>query len=102
MDFIALALEGKKVGFDGVIKMIDGLISTLSAEQTEDNKKKVYCGEELDKSEDKKKGLERTIADTESAIEKAKEDVASLEDSIKSLAAGIKSMDKSVAEATAQ
>merc|ERR1712099_219470 len=31
--FIALALEGKKVGFDKVIKMIDDMISTLKIEQ---------------------------------------------------------------------
>jgi len=102
LDFIAMALRGKKVGFDGVITMIDELARTLSAEQDADNKKKVYCAAEFDKSDDKKKGLERTVADTESAIGKAKEDVASLAEAIEKLDAGVKALDKSVAEATTQ
>merc|ERR1719171_3011691 len=67
LDFIALALRGKKVGFEGVIKMIDELAATLKAEQAADNKKKAYCGEEFDKSDDKKKSLERSISDASSA-----------------------------------
>jgi hypothetical protein len=102
LDFIALALRGKKVGFDGVIKMIDELAGTLRAEQAADDKKKVYCGEEFDKSEDKKKSLERSISDTKSAIGKANEDIASLAEAIEKLTAGIKELDKSVAEATTQ
>jgi len=90
LDFIALALRGKKAGFDGVITMIDGLVGTLNDEQTADDKKKVYCGEEIGKADEKKKGLERTISDTKSAIGKAEEDVASLAESLKQLTAGIK------------
>jgi len=101
-DFISLALRGKKVGFDGVITMISELVKTLHAEQAEDNKKKLYCAEEFDKSDDKKKSLSRRISDTESAIGKAKEDIAALTESLEKLSAGIKELDKSVAEATAQ
>jgi len=102
LDFIALALRGKKVGFEKVIAMVDELSSTLAAEQDADNKKKAYCAEEFDKSDDKKKGLTRSIKDTESAIGKAKEDIASLTESLGHLAAGIKSLDASVAQATSQ
>jgi len=102
LDFIALALRGKKGGFDGVIKMIGELMNTLKAEQGADDKKKVYCAEEFDKSDDKKKSLERRISDTKSAIGKAKEDVASLGEALEKLTAGIKALDASVAEATAQ
>merc|ERR1719223_2162102 len=35
--FIALALEGKKVGFEKVIKMIDDMIVTLKIEQADDD-----------------------------------------------------------------
>jgi tetratricopeptide (TPR) repeat protein len=55
--FIALALEGKKVGFDKVIKMIDDMIITLKIEQEDDQAKKEYCAKELDASDDKKKGF---------------------------------------------
>lgn len=42
--FIALALEGKKVGFDKVVKMIDDMISTLKIEQADDDsKKRILC-----------------------------------------------------------
>jgi septal ring factor EnvC (AmiA/AmiB activator) len=102
LDFIALALRGKKVGFEGVIKMVDALVGTLNEEQAEDDKKKVYCSAEIDKADDKKTGLKRTISDTESAIAKADEDVAALAEAIQKLTAGIKDLDKSVAEATKQ
>jgi len=100
LDFISLALRGKKVGFDGVIKMVGELANTLKAEQAEDDKKKVYCAAEFDKSDDKKKELQRTISDSKSAIGKAKEDVASLAEALGKLAAGIKALDASVGEAT--
>jgi len=102
LDFIALALCGKKVGFEGVIKMIGELMNTLKAEQGADDKKKAYCAEEFGKSDDKKKSLERRISDTKSAIGKAKEDVASLGEALVKLMAGIKALDASVAEATTQ
>jgi hypothetical protein len=39
LDFIALALHGKKVGFDKVIAMIDELTEVLKKEQVDDNNK---------------------------------------------------------------
>merc|ERR1719446_1198533 len=101
-NFIALALRGQKVGFAGVIKMVDDLVATLKAEQIADDKKKAYCEDEFDKNEDKVKSLKRTISDTESAISKANEDIATSKDGIAKLIAGIKALDKQVAEATAQ
>jgi outer membrane murein-binding lipoprotein Lpp len=56
-DFIALALEGKKVNFDKVIKMIDQMVATLKVEQNDDNDKKEYCNKQFDFSEDKKKRI---------------------------------------------
>merc|ERR1719482_1663056 len=43
LDFIALAIQGKKIGFDKVIKMIDEMVSTLKTEQLDDDNKKDYC-----------------------------------------------------------
>jgi chromosome segregation ATPase len=102
VDFIALALRGKKIGFEGVIKMIDEMVATLHQEQKDDDNKKTYCGAELDSSDDKKKGLERSISDLDSAIAKTTEAIAALTESIAALEAGIKALDKSVAEATEQ
>merc|ERR1719468_1381389 len=40
LELLALALEGKKVGFDKVIKMIDDMVATLKIEQSDDDAKK--------------------------------------------------------------
>merc|ERR1712045_381825 len=100
--FIALALEGKKIGFDKIIKMIDDVITTLKIEQADDDAKKEYCAKELDAADDKKKSLEHDVADLETAIENAKEAIAKLAEEIDALKAGIKELDKMVTEATEQ
>merc|ERR1719478_623707 len=102
LDFIALAIQGKKIGFEKVIKMIDDMVVTLKTEQNDDNHKKEYCAKQFDLSDDKKKGLERSVSDLETAIEDAKEGIAAAESDIKALQASIKALDKSVAEATEQ
>jgi len=100
--FIALALEGKKVGFDKVLKMIDDMISTLKVEQADDDAKKEYCAKELDAADDKKKNLERDFSDQETGISNANEDIAKLAEEIDVLKASIKKLDKNVMEATEQ
>merc|ERR1712079_919844 len=102
LELLALALEGKKIGFDKVIKMIDDMVATLKIEQADDDAKKEYCAEELDLADDKKKGLEHDIADLETAIEGAKDAIAKLAEEIAALTAGIKELDKMVMEATEQ
>jgi len=78
------------------------MVVTLAAEQQTDNDKKEYCETQFDLADDKKKSLERSVSNLETAIEKAKEAVAALADEIKALGAGIAALDKSVAEATEQ
>merc|ERR1719345_733537 len=78
------------------------MTATLQKEQKEDNEKKEYCAAEFDKSDDKKKALEQSVADSETAIEEAEGAIAQLKDEIKALEDGIKALDKSVAEATEQ
>jgi chromosome segregation ATPase len=102
LDFIALAIKGKKIGFDGVIKMIDEMVVTLKKEQTDDDNKKEYCRTEFDTADDKKKSLEHSLSDLETSIEDTKEGIASAEDAIEGLKASIKALDKAVAEATEQ
>merc|ERR1719412_2503624 len=74
VELIALALKGKKIGFEKVIAMVDEMVVTLKAEQAEDDEKKEYCAKEMDLADDKKRGLERTVSDLETAIENAQED----------------------------
>merc|ERR1719191_2427646 len=101
LDFIALALRERNQGpFDKVIGMIDEMVAILGEEQTADDDKKAYCEAELDKTEDEKKALERKVDDLGSALEDTKGMIATLTEEIAALVAGIKNLDKSVAEAT--
>jgi len=100
LDFIELAMRGGKIGFDKIIKMIDELVVDLKKEQGVDDEKKSYCLAELDKAEDKKKGLDWDISDLEKAIADETETIATLKSEIEALVDGIKALDKSVAEAT--
>jgi septal ring factor EnvC (AmiA/AmiB activator) len=102
LDFIALAIRGKKVGFDKVIKLIDDMVATLKQEQLDDDHKEEYCKVQFDLSDDKKKGLEKTISDLETSITEAKESIQTLVEEIDALEDGIKALDKAVAEATEQ
>jgi len=82
--------------------MIDEMVATLKTEQQDDDHKKEYCAKQFDLSDDKKKGLERSVSDLETVIEDAKEGISTTEAEIKSLQDTIKALDKSVAEATEQ
>jgi septal ring factor EnvC (AmiA/AmiB activator) len=100
LGLIQLALMGKKVSFDKIVKMIDDLTVVLKEEQKEDEKQKEWCEAEFEKSEDKDGELTRKITGLASSIEEMKEGVATLTDDIKALTDGIAALDKSVAEAT--
>merc|ERR1719182_168844 len=102
LEFIMLAIQGKKVGFDKVIKMCDDMVALLEEEQLDDDHKKEYCEKQFDFADDKKKGLERTISQLESSIASAKESIATLTDDIAALTEGITALDKQVADATEQ
>merc|ERR1719265_151521 len=95
-------LQGKTAGFEKVIKLIDELVVTLKKEQVDDDNKKEYCTIELDLADDKKKGLERDIADNEKAIAEVQEGLDTVVAEIKALEDGITALDKQVAEATEQ
>jgi len=102
LDLISMALAGKKVSFDKVVKMIDEMVTLLKKEQVEDNHKKEYCTIQFDSLDDKKKGLERSISDLGAAISDAEGAIATLTTEIKALETGIVALDKAVAEATEQ
>merc|ERR1719400_1940384 len=101
MDTLVLALTGKKASskgtFDKVVKMIDEMVDVLAKEQQDDDHKKEYCEKQFDMTDDKKKSLERTVSDEDSAIAAAKEGIAKMAEEMAALEAGIKDLDKSVA-----
>jgi chromosome segregation ATPase len=102
LDFISLALRGKKIGFEKVIGMIDDLVAELKQEQLDDDNKKEYCDAQFDLSDDKKKSLEKTVADLETSIAEAKENIGTTKEEIDALEDAVRALDKSVAEATEQ
>jgi chromosome segregation ATPase len=102
LNFITMALHGKKMGMDKVVTMIDEMVVTLKKEQEDDDKKKVYCAAEFDSSDDKKKALERSVSDAQAAIDDAEESLATLTSEIQALQKAIRALDKSVADATEQ
>ena len=65
LDFIALALSGKKMGFGKIIKIIDDIIANLKEEQADDDGNMEFCTAQLDAADDKNKSLERTVFDLE-------------------------------------
>jgi len=99
-DLVMLAIQGKKIGFEKVIKLIDEMMANLKKEQAGDDEKKDYCEAQLDKSEDEKKELERAIEVSETAIEELKGAIAAWTTEIADLKMTIAALDKSVAEAT--
>jgi len=100
LNLISLALKGKKVSFDKVLKMIDDMVALLKKEQQDDNDKKEYCEGLIDKTEDTLKELELAVSDLAKAIADYKERIATLGEEISALTDGIKALDKQVAEAT--
>ena len=102
VNFITMALHGKKIGFDKIIKLIDELVASLKKEQQDDENKKEYCEAQFDMTEDKIKGLQRSIEDTKTVIENSKEGIATSITEAKALQEGIVALDKAVGEATEQ
>merc|ERR1719428_1859200 len=100
INLISLALKGKKVSFEKVLKMIDDMVALLNKEQVDDDSKKEYCEKLIDKTEDDLKALELTVSDLGKAIADYKESIAILTEEIEGLEDGIKALDKQVAEAT--
>jgi septal ring factor EnvC (AmiA/AmiB activator) len=100
LDLIELALQGKQMGFEKVISMIDEMVVNLHKEQEGDDSLKAYCEKEFDESDDKKKELELSVSDSETAIEEMEGAINTFAEEIEALKDAIKALDKSVAEAT--
>jgi len=98
IDLIGLALRGKKVSFEKVIKMVDDMVVLLGKEQVDDDDKKEMCEMQIDKAEDDMKMLDTSISDSEKAIADSKESIDTLTDEIATLTAGLVQLDKDVAE----
>jgi len=97
-----LMLKSRGAGFETVVKMIDGMVSTNAKEQADDDQKKDFCIAEIAKTEDHETALKGTISDLSADIEEKEDAVATLKSEIAALQQGINDLDKSVVEATEQ
>merc|ERR1719382_168751 len=79
--------------------MIDKMVALLDKEQTVDDEKKAFCVKQLDQAEDKGKELTRDEKGLDSKIDEEKSAIDQLLDDIDNLVAGIKDLDKEVADA---
>merc|ERR1719473_2044249 len=82
--------------------MIDGMITALATEQTDDDNKKDFCNAEIHKTEQEEKGIQGEVSDISADIEEKEDRLESVKAEIASLQAGVAELDKSVAQATEQ
>merc|ERR1719181_896925 len=80
--------------------MIDEMVANLHKEQKGDDSLKDYCDKSFDEAEDKKKELDLSISDSETAMDEMSGAIKALTEEIEALEDGVKALDKSVAEAT--
>merc|ERR1719248_260639 len=78
------------------------MVVLLTQEGKDDEKKKAYCESELDKADDTKKVLTKSVADVGKAIDEQEDVLGGLDEEVAALKAGIEALDKSVAQATQQ
>jgi len=100
--FLALALQGGKVDFSKVIKMIDDMVALLGQEQSDDDFKLEYCRMQIDNTEDKAKDLKKNIDELEVTVEDKTEAIATYTEELKTMQAEIEELDRLVLEATVQ
>merc|ERR1719159_1716899 len=75
--------------------MIDDMVVLLGKDQSDDDKSKTFCEDELEKTTEKKAQVEAQISEATDAVSELADEIATLEQDIKDL-------DKAVAQATEQ
>eukprot|EP00435_Cladocopium_sp_Y103_P009924 s1745_g2.t1 len=99
LNFLALALSGKKADFTKILEKIDGLVGLLKQEAEDDKSKKEYCNKEFHGVEEKTKSLESKIKTLTASVVEKKDAIGKLSEDIVALQSGVKSLDDSVATA---
>ena len=100
LNFLALALTGKKVDFSGVFKKIDEMIALMKKEQSDDDSKKDYCNAEFESSADKIKATNKKIKELSGDVTAKKQAMEKIDEEVAALQAGVKELDAAITEAT--
>merc|ERR1719473_914714 len=99
---ILAALKSGTGGFEKVTAMVDGMVGVLEGEQVKDDDQDKWCLAELEKAKEEAKATEVDIADLGTAVEQARDAIATIDSEMEALKEGLAELDKSVAEATEQ
>jgi len=102
LNFITLALKGKKEGFDKIIKLIDDLFVTLGKEQEDDDKHRDWCNVEFSNADVQKVDLQHRIEGLGTRETESGEAIKAVVADIDELHAGLTALDRSVEDATGQ
>merc|ERR1719440_58681 len=89
-------------GFEKVTAMVDGMVGVLEGEQVQDDTQDKWCLAELEKAKEEAKATEVAIGDLGTAVEEARDAIATVDSEMEALKEGLKELDSSVAEATDQ
>eukprot|EP00933_Yihiella_yeosuensis_P078478 TRINITY_DN899_c0_g1_i6.p1 TRINITY_DN899_c0_g1~~TRINITY_DN899_c0_g1_i6.p1 ORF type:complete len:696 (-),score=259.76 TRINITY_DN899_c0_g1_i6:89-2176(-) len=100
LNFISLALQGKKVNFDAIFKKIDEMVDLMKKEQADDDSKKDYCEKEFSTAEKNVNEIGKKIKQLGNDVEQGKTGISKIDEEVATLRAGIKELDASVAEAS--
>merc|ERR1719389_752041 len=99
---LKMSSKGKSRGLESVIKMIDDMVVLLGKDQSDGDKSKTFCEDELEKTTDEQTAATAKKASVEAAISEATDAVEALTEEIATLEQDIKDLDKTVAQATEQ
>merc|ERR1719201_3045496 len=88
--------------FSAVVKMIDNMLDVLNKEQADDAKKKNWCVDELQKADAAEKKEQEEMDTLVSTIEEISDEMAGIDDEVKTLQEEISQLDRNVAAATEQ
>jgi len=99
---LKMSTNSKAKDLSTVIKMIDDMVVLLGKDQSDDEKSKTFCEDELEKTADEQKAATDKKAQVEAAIAEAIDAVSQLADEIGQLEQDIKDLDKAAAQATEQ
>jgi len=86
----------------GVAKMTEDMIVVLKSEMEADEKKKMWCTEELEKSEAERTRKQEVLDQATAAISQTEDEISGVSDEIKTLETEIVDIDKEVAGSTEQ
>jgi len=92
----------KSPDFSNVVKMIENMITVLTKEQAEDEKKKSWCTSELVKADGEERMKQEEMDSLSSSIEELADEISSLDDEVKTLEQEVADLDKAVFMATEQ